>query len=596
VLKTRNCGELTTADAGTAVTLAGWVHNRRDQGGLIFIDLRDATGIVQVKFDRATAPAAHATASEARAEYVLQVSGTVICRESQWVNPKLPTGGIEVAAENATILNSSKTPPFYINEESDVSELLRLKYRYLDLRRTRMHDNIVMRHRVVKLIRDYMTERDFIEIETPILIKSTPEGARDYLVPSRVQPGQFYALPQSPQQLKQLLMVSGFERYFQIARCFRDEDLRGDRQPEFTQLDLEVSFVEEEDIYELIETLFLRLTSELTPHYRVPAPFPRITYAEAMRRFGSDKPDLRYGVELFDATDLLAESEFAVFRNAIAAGGQVRGIVAPGGAAFSRRQTDEYVELVQTRGARGLVSIGIQGDGSLDGLTMEDVRSPAARYLKPEEVRALAARAGAGRGDMLLLVADKPAVTNAALDLVRRTLATQLELADSNTLACAFITEFPMFEWNEGEDRWEASHHLFTAPLPEDVPLLDSNPGVARSRAYDFVCNGWELASGSIRIHDQDLQRKIFDLLRIPPEAQQERFGHMLEAFQYGAPPHGGIAPGIERMVALLVGETDIREVMAFPKTKSASDPMTGAPSPVDERQLGDLHIAVNLL
>jgi aspartyl-tRNA synthetase len=596
VLKTRGAGELRPQDDGAEVTLAGWVHNRRDQGGLIFIDLRDASGIVQVKFDRSTHPEAHAVASEARIEYVLQVRGTVALREARWVNPKLATGEVEVAAHAATILNPSKTPPFYINEESEVSELLRLQYRYLDLRRPRMHENLVMRHHAVKLIRDFMTERGFIEIETPILLKSTPEGARDYLVPSRVHPGEFYALPQSPQQLKQLLMVAGMERYFQIARCFRDEDLRGDRQPEFTQLDLEMSFVEEEDIFELIESLFLRLTRELTPQLSVPAPFPRLTYAEAMRRFGSDKPDLRYGLELFDASDLLRESEFGVFRGALEAGGAVRGIVAPGCAGYTRRQTDELIELVKTRGARGLVPIALQGEGGLESLTLDDVRSSAARYLRVDEVQALAQRGGAARGDLILLVADKPATVNAALDLLRRTLAKQLGLEDPRVLAGAFITEFPMFEWNEDEGRWDALHHPFTAPLDEDLSLLDSDPGSARSRAYDFVCNGWELASGSIRIHDRAMQRRIFDLLNISPEAQQARFGHMLEAFEYGAPPHGGIAPGIDRLVALLLGETDIREVIAFPKTKSASDPMTGAPSPVDERQLRDLHIKVDLV
>jgi len=596
VLKSRSAGELRPRDDGAEVTLAGWVHNRRDQGGLIFIDLRDAGGIVQVKFDRSTHPAAHAVASEARPEYVLQVWGTVALREGRWVNPKLATGEVEVTAHAAKILNASKTPPFYINEESDVSELLRLQYRYLDLRRPRMHENIVMRHRAVKLIRDFMTERGFIEIETPILLKSTPEGARDYLVPSRVHPGDFYALPQSPQQLKQLLMVAGMERYFQIARCFRDEDLRGDRQPEFTQLDLEVSFVEEADIFELIESLFLRLTRELTPRLSVPAPFPRLTYAEAMRRFGSDKPDLRYGLELFDASDLLSDSEFGVFRSALEAGGQVRGMVAPGCAGYTRRQTDELIELVKTRGAKGMVPIALQGEGDLDALTMDDVRSSAARFLRVDEVQALAWRGGAARGDLILLVADTAATVNAALDLLRRTLAKQLGLEDPNVLAGAFITEFPMFEWNEDESRWDALHHPFTAPPDEDLALLDSDPGAARSRAYDFVCNGWELASGSIRIHDRAMQRRIFDLLNISPEAQQERFGHMLEAFEYGAPPHGGVAPGIDRIVALLLGETDIREVIAFPKTKSAADPMTGAPSPVEEKQLRDLHIKVDLV
>jgi aspartyl-tRNA synthetase len=597
VLKSRNCGELSPADAGQTVVLAGWVHTRRDQGGIVFIDLRDASGIVQVKFDRSTESAAHAVASEARSEYVLQVTGTIVLREPRWVNPKLLTGELEVAATAAQVLNPSRTPPFYINEDTAaVSEQLRLKYRYLDLRRRRMRDNLVIRHKVVKFIRDFMTDRDFIEIETPILLKSTPEGARDYLVPSRLHPGHFYALPQSPQQLKQLLMVAGLERYFQIARCFRDEDLRGDRQPEFTQLDLEVSFVEEEDIFELIGTMMTGMVQKLAPQFTVPAPFPRMTYAESMRRFGTDKPDLRYGLELFDATDLLANSRFGVFSGAIESGGQVRGLVAPRGATFTRRQADEFIDLVKTRGATGMVTIALQGEGHLDDLTMDDVRSPAARYLTLEEIKALAERSGAARGDMIMLVADRPATVNAGLDLVRRTLAGQQHLADASVLAFLFITEFPMFEWSEVEGRWQASHHLFTAPMSEDLALLDSEPGAARSRAYDLVCNGWELASGSIRIHDQQMQRKILDLLGISPADQEERFGHMLEAFQYGAPPHGGIAPGIDRIVALLVGETDIREVIAFPKTKSAADPMTGAPSLVDEKQLHDLHIALDLV
>jgi aspartyl-tRNA synthetase len=592
VLKDRNCGELRPEDAGATVTLAGWVHNRRDQGGLIFIDLRDHSGIVQVKFDRAAEPEAHAVAAECRAEYVLLVRGTVQRREERWVNPKLATGAIEVEAREARILNSAKTPPFYINQDGEIAETLRLKYRYLDLRRQRMHQNIVLRGAVIKFIRDFMTARGFLEIETPMLIKATPEGARDYLVPSRVHPGKFYALPQSPQQLKQLLMVAGFERYFQIARCFRDEDLRADRQPEFTQLDFELSFVEEEDIYELLETLMLEMTAQLAPHFRVPAPFPRLTYAEAMRRFGTDKPDLRYGMELFDAGDLFRDTQFGVFRAALE-GGVIRGLVAPGGAGFSRRQLDGYTEIARSSGAKGLVPIALTGAGSIEALTMDDVRSTAARYLTIEEVRAVAARAGAQRGDAIFLIADREPVTCAALDALRRALAQDLKLADPQTLAFAFVTEFPMFEWNAEEERWDAVHHPFTAPLTEDIPLLDTDPGRARARAYDLVCNGWELGSGSIRIHERTLQAKIFDLLRISPEEQQERFGHMLEAFEYGAPPHGGMAPGIDRIVALLCGETDIREVIAFPKTKRAADLMLGAPSPVDPRQLRELSLAI---
>ncbi len=591
MLKTVGCGELRLTNVGEIVTLAGWVHRRRDHGGLIFIDLRDNSGIVQVVFDPQDSPDAHAVASSVRAEYVLQVTGTVEARPAATVNAKLPTGEVEVRARTAAVLNPAKTPPFYINEETDVDEMLRLRYRYLDLRRERLHRNIILRHEVVLFMRNFLSERGFTEIETPILIKSTPEGARDYLVPSRIHPGSFYALPQSPQQLKQLLMVAGFERYFQIARCFRDEDLRADRQPEFTQLDLEMSFVEEKDILDLTEDLYTALTRRFRPDAAVPTPFPRITYEESMRRFGSDKPDIRYGMELFDATDLFRASEFGVFRSAVEAGGHVRGLAAPGGAEFSRRQIDELGELAKSRGAKGLVWVVLGGEPAT--ITQEQIRSSAARFMTPEVVRALAERTGAGRGDLILLVADQWSVTNVVLDVLRRELAARLNLADLNTFAYLFVTDFPLFEWNADENRWEATHHLFTAPKPEDVPMLETDPGKVRSQAYDLVCNGWELASGSIRIHRRDVQEQIFRLLGIAPEEAQERFGHMLEAFEYGAPPHGGIAPGLDRTVTLLAGQTDIRETIAFPKTKSASDLMTGAPSPVDERQLRELHIAV---
>jgi len=591
LLKTRGCGELRRPDAGQEVTLAGWVHRRRDHGGLVFIDLRDTSGIVQLVFDPREAVEAHAVAAQARTEYVLQVHGLVSERAPGSVNPRLATGEVEVRVREARILNPSKTPPFYINEESEVDELLRLRYRYLDLRRERLHRNIILRHQIVLFIRNFLAERGFYEIETPILIKSTPEGARDYLVPSRVHPGCFYALPQSPQQLKQLLMVAGFERYFQIARCFRDEDLRADRQPEFTQLDLEMSFVEEQDILDLMEELFTALVRRFRPEARLITPFPRLTYAEAMERYGSDKPDLRYGMELFDVSDLFAGSEFGVFRAALAAGGRVRGLAAPGAADLPRRQIDELVEVVRARGAKGLVWVALGGEP--DTLTAEQVRSSAARFMTPEVVRAMAARAGARRGDLLLLVADQDAVTGAALDALRRDLARRLNLADPHTFAFLFVTEFPLFAWNAEEGRWEASHHPFTAPRPEDLPLLETEPGRVRSQAYDLVCNGWELASGSIRIHQRDVQERVFRLLGIGEAEARERFGHLLEAFEYGAPPHGGIAPGIDRVAALLAGETDIREMIAFPKTKSATDPMTGAPSPVDPRQLTELHLAV---
>lgn len=589
MLKTRGGGTLRAVDAGSEVTLAGWVHRRRDHGNLIFIDLRDNSGIVQVVVDAEDAPAAHAAASDVRNEYVVQIHGAVAARTAGTISARLATGEIELRATALTVLNPSKTPPFYINEDSEIDERLRLQYRYLDLRRETMHNNILLRHRAVLLMRNFLSERGFTEIETPILLKSTPEGARDYLVPSRVHPGHFYALPQSPQQLKQLLMVAGFEKYFQIARCFRDEDLRADRQPEFTQLDLEMSFVEEQDILDLTEELFIALTRALRPDVTMTLPFPRITYAESMQRYGTDKPDIRYGMELFDASDLFRESDFGVFRGALAAGGQVRGLAAPGAGEFSRRQLDELTEIVKARGAKGLVWVALGGDPAT--ITQEQIRSSAARFMPPAVVRELAARAGAGQGDLLLLVADQPAMTNAALDVLRRELGQRLNLTDPSVFGYLFITDFPLFEWHEEDGRWYATHHLFTAPHPEDVALLESDPGRVRSKAYDLACNGWELGSGSIRIHQREVQEQIFRLLSIPPEEARERFGHMLEAFEYGAPPHGGIAPGIDRIVAQLAGQTDIREAIAFPKTKAAADPMTGAPSPVDASQLRDLHI-----
>jgi aspartyl-tRNA synthetase len=578
---------------GQEVTLAGWVHRRRDHGSLIFIDLRDHDGIAQVVFNPKQAEEAHTVASEVRNEYVIQVRGRVGRRPPGTENRNMATGEIEVHAQSATLLSPSKTPPFYINEETEVDDLLRLHYRYLDLRRERMHRNIVFRHKVVQFIRNFLSERGFVEVETPILIKSTPEGARDYLVPSRVNPGRFYALPQSPQQLKQLLMVAGFERYFQIARCFRDEDLRADRQPEFTQLDIEMSFIDEEDMLRLMEDLHTAMVETLRPDLRLNKPFPRLAYAEAMRRFGSDKPDLRYGMELVDVSDLLAESEFGVFRETLAAGGVVRGICVPGGAVFSRRQIDELTEFVKTVGGKGLISIGLTGEGPVEELTADDFHSPVHRYLRLEEVRTIAARAGASRGDLLIIVADQEARASQVLDGMRREMARRLNLIDEGFLAFCFITGFPLVEWNEAEERWDAVHHPFTSPKEEDLPLMDSDPGRVRARAYDLVCNGWEIAGGSIRIHRRDVQEKMFSLLRIAPEEAQERFGHMLEAFEYGAPPHGGIATGLDRTVMLLAGERDIREVIAFPKTKTASDPLFGAPSTVSEAQLKELHIAL---
>jgi aspartyl-tRNA synthetase len=595
MLKDRPCGQLRIADEGAGVNLAGWVHRRRDHGGLIFIDLRDHSGLVQVVFSPQEDAATFSEAEQLRGEYVVHIRGTVAKRKPGTENPNLPTGEIEVRGEQLTILNAAKTPPFYITEDTEVEELLRLKYRYLDLRRERMHANIVMRHRVVKFIRDYLSEAGFTEIETPILTAPTPEGARDYVVPSRVHPGRFYALPQSPQQFKQILMVAGFERYFQIAHCLRDEDLRADRQPEHTQLDLEMSFVsDEEDVLTLLEGLYIALVDAVVPHWRIQkTPFPRMTYAESMARFGTDKPDLRYGMELVTFNEALRESEFKVFQDVMAGGGVIRGLCVPGGAGMSRKQIDDLTAFVQQYGAKGLVSMQIGGEGGIETLAVEDVKSPVARFFTDGQVREMARLAGASRGDMLLMVADSESPANKALDPLRRELASRLELAAPDVLAFAFVTEYPLFEWSETAERWTSVHHPFTSPHAADLELLETDPGRVRSHAYDAVCNGWELFSGSIRIHRRDVQERVFRVLGIGADEAQRRFGHMLEAFEYGAPPHAGIGAGIDRLMAVLLAEPDIREVIAFPKTKSASDPMTGAPTPVTPNQLAELSIQV---
>ena len=585
MFKTHSCGELRPEHVGQEVTLAGWVNRRRDHGGLVFIVLRDRSGLTQIVSSPEAAPEAHEAAATVRGEYVIQVRGVVRLRPEEQVNPDWATGAIEVEAREVRILNLSQTPPFYIYEDSAVDEGLRLRYRYLDLRRSRMQRNILLRHRTVKFIRDFMDAHGFIEIETPFLFKSTPEGARDYLVPSRVHPGKFYALPQSPQQLKQLLMVAGYERYFQIARCFRDEDLRGDRQPEFTQLDFEMSFVERDDILDLVEMLFTELVAAVTPHKRVLSPFPRLSHAEALERYGSDKPDLRFGMELVDLTAALSTSEFRVFRAAIEEGGQIKGIVAPGCADYARRQLDELTALAQKQGAKGLVTLAFRPDG---------VKGPAVKFLTESELAVIAQHVGAGEGDLVCIVADAKPVVAGALSALRLTFRDQLQLADPDLLAFGYVLDFPMFEWNEEGQRWDAAHHPFTMPRPNTYAAMMADPTAVLSDAYDLVCNGYELASGSIRVHDPRIQMDIFRVLGYPEDEARARFGHMMEAFSYGAPPHGGMAPGIDRTVMLLAGENNIREVIAFPKTAQAVDLMADAPSPVDQKQLDELHLKLS--
>ena len=574
-------------------------------------------------FNPELTPKPYHVAEQVRSEWVLRVTGTVMKRPSESKNPNLPTGFVEVAAEDAEVLNSCPTPPFYINEESEVEESLRLKYRYLDLRRPRMQEILMLRHRLVKYIRDFLDERDFLEIETPILIKSTPEGARDFLVPSRLQPGHFYALPQSPQQLKQLLMVAGVERYFQIAKCFRDEDMRADRQPEFTQLDLEMSFVDENDVLSLTEDLYTSMIETVTPNKKFTKPFPRLTYDEAVSKYGSDKPDLRFGMEMTDVTDIALETDFRIFHRVVEDGGIVKGFVVPGLSHYSNSMLRGLEQFSRERGAKGLSHIRIGPEHPLDRLAEDDLQFVQGLKMSPDLVARMAQRMGGHPGDLILLMAGNPDEIHPPLSALRGEMGNRLELANSDTLSFAFVTDFPLFEWSKEVGRWVSAHHPFTSATDEHVGMLNFNVsntdkqglltrasssqssqqesssnamdnltlGDIKSKAYDLVCNGNELASGSIRIHRRKLQERIFHILGYSGDEIQERFGHLLEALEYGAPPHGGIAPGIDRLVAILAGASSIRDVIAFPKTQSGSDLLFDAPSPVDEKQLRELHL-----
>ncbi len=572
------CGVLRAADAGRSVHLYGWVHRRRDHGGLIFIDLRDRSGLVQVQFHPERA-AAFGAAGDLRLEFVVHVHGTVRRRPPGAENMGLATGEIEVEADALEILNRSKTPPFPVNERSEVDEALRLRYRYLDLRRMEMTKNMELRHRMVKAIRDFLDREGFVEIETPVLIRSTPEGARDYLVPSRVNLGRFYALAQSPQLYKQILMVAGYDRYFQIARCYRDEDLRADRQNEFTQLDLEMSFVTEEDVMDVTERCFAFVWQTVLG-IEVPVPFRRLTYADAMLRYGVDKPDLRYGLELVDLSALFRGTGFQVFKQALAQGGAVRGLRVAGGAELARKEIDALTEVAKTAKAKGLAYWYREAD---------EWRSPIGKFFTAEELGGLERTTGAQPGDLVLAVADEQKIGAAAMGAVRKAVAERQGLIRSDAFEFVWITEFPMYAVNAETGQVEAEHHPFTAPHPADIDLIETDPMRVRARSYDLVLNGIELASGSIRIHDPDLQQRIFAQLGWSRDEAARRFGFLLEAFEYGAPPHGGIAPGIDRAVMLAAGEQTIRDVIAFPKNQQAQEVMTGAPAPVDAAQLREL-------
>ena len=587
MLRTHTCGELRLDDENLAVTLCGWVDKYRDHGGVVFIDLRDRYGLTQIAFRLDESSDVQQLASSLRHEDVVQVGGTVVSRGEENKNPKLPTGEIEVRANSIRVLNKSKTPPFEPRGESVPNEELRLQYRCLDLRRPALQEKMILRHRLTKTVRDYFDENGFLDVETPILGRSTPEGARDYLVPSRVHEGSFYALPQSPQLFKQILMVAGYDRYVQIARCFRDEDLRADRQPEFTQIDVEMAFVEQEDILQMIDGLIARLLSDLRGQ-EITLPLPRYSHAEVMEHYGTDKPDLRFEMRIKDISDLVTTSTFGVFQNTVSAGGRVRGLCIKGAAdRYSRRILDnDFKSLVGEHGAKGLAYFKVT-EGKLD--------SSIAKFFTQEQQQDVIERMEAENGDLLVYVADTYAVTCAALAALRNFLGRDLQLYDPSEINCAWVLEFPLVTWNDDDNRWDAEHHPFCAVHPDDVGYLKTEPGRVRALSYDLVCNGYEAASGSVRIHDPQIQQQVFDLLNISAEEAESRFGFLLQALRYGAPPHAGIALGLDRWVMMFAGSDNIRDVIAFPKTQRASDLMLGAPSEVDARQLRDLHIKLDL-
>ena len=583
--RTDMCGTLGEAQIDKKLVVSGWVQSRRDLGGIIFITLRDRTGFIQIVFNQETNKELFDIADSVRSEYVLAVEGVLRAREEENYNLDISTGTVELVATDVQVLSKAKTPPFEIEDHKEISDQLRLKYRYLDLRRPSVHKNFVIRHRVAQIIRNYFDENNFLEIETPILTKSTPEGARDYLVPSRVHPGKFYALPQSPQQYKQILMISGMDRYFQIARCFRDEDLRADRQPEFTQVDIEMSFVDIDDIISINEKLLQRVFKQILG-IDIPEKFDRLTYQEAMDRFGSDKPDRRFGMELFNVSDIVKNSGFKVFADVVAKGGSVRGINAKGAAdKLSRRDLDALVDFVKIYRAKGLAWIVVEEN---------ELKSPITKFFNQEEIDAILKAADAQVGDIVMFVADKDQIVYDALGALRIELAKRFDLIDKNEYNFLWVTDFPLFEYSEEEKRYVAKHHPFTAPMDEDLPLFETHPEQMRAKAYDVVLNGCELGGGSIRIHRADIQEKMFEALGFTKEQAWERFGYFMEAFQYGTPPHGGMAYGLDRMVMLLCKKDSIRDVIAFPKVQNASELMTNAPDVVDVQQLRDLSIKIN--